>query len=148
MVLSMEPCFYGILTRQISKLHGSIDEAMFFINIPRQNSVKKQLHRQSHVFTVLYLRKFVKKTWIHRYYSIFCNIHLFLKINMYHLAISYDNTLFIPVDVPGDGNYLFRVLVESDIISISDSKTFRSSLSIRPRHVKSRCIRDNLLFLR
>ena len=38
---------------------------------------------------------------------------------MYHLAISYDNTLFIPVDVPGDGNYLLRSLVDSYIIPIS-----------------------------
>ena len=52
-------------------------------------------------------------------------------MNIYHLAISHDNKLFIPVDAPGDGNYLFRALVESDIISISDSKTFRSDLPIR-----------------
>ena len=52
-------------------------------------------------------------------------------MNKDHLAISYDNKLFIPVDVPGDGNCLFRALVESDIITISDSKTFRSDLKIR-----------------
>ena len=58
---------------------------------------------------------------------------LFSKMNIDHLAISYDNKLFIPVDVPGDGNCLFRALVESDIIPISDSKTFRSDLSIRTK---------------
>ena len=58
---------------------------------------------------------------------------LFSKMNIDHLAISYDNKLFIPVDAPGDGNCLFRRLVESDIIPISDSKTFRSDLSIRTK---------------
>ena len=58
---------------------------------------------------------------------------LFSKMNIDHLAISYDKKLFIHVDVPGDGNYLFRALVESDIIPISDSKTFRSDLSIRTK---------------
>ena len=47
-----------------------------------------------------------------------------------HLAISYYNKLFIPVEVPGDGNCLFRALAERDFIPISDSKTFRSNLSI------------------
>ena len=32
-------------------------------------------------------------------------------------------------DVPGDGNYLYRSLVESDLIPLSDSNTFRSNLS-------------------
>ena len=54
-------------------------------------------------------------------------------MNLDHLTISYDNTLFIHVDVPGDGNCLFRELVESDIILISDSKTFRSDLIIRTK---------------
>ena len=58
---------------------------------------------------------------------------LFSKINIYHLAISYDNKIFIPVKVPADGNCLFSVLVESDIILISDSKTFRSDLSNRTK---------------
>ena len=52
-------------------------------------------------------------------------------MNIDHLVISYYNKLFIPVDVLGDGNCLFRALVESDIITISDSKTFRSDLKIR-----------------
>ena len=52
-------------------------------------------------------------------------------MNIDHLAISYDNRLFIPVDVTSDGTYLFRTLVESDSITISDSKTFRSDLKIR-----------------
>ena len=56
---------------------------------------------------------------------------LFSKMNIDHLAISYDNKLFVPVDVPGDGNCFFRALVESGFISISDSKTFRSNLSLR-----------------
>ena len=51
-------------------------------------------------------------------------------MNIDHLVISYDNKLFIPVNVPGDSNYLFRVLVESGNIPISDSKTFRPDLSI------------------
>ena len=51
-------------------------------------------------------------------------------MNIDHLAISYDNKLFIPVGVPGGGNCLFRALVESGIIPISYSKTFRSDLSI------------------
>ena len=55
---------------------------------------------------------------------------LFSKINIDHVAISYDNKLFIPVTVPADGNCLFRALVESNIIPISDSKTSRSDLSI------------------
>ena len=63
--------------------------------------------------------------------AIFVYHILFSKMNIDHLAISYDNKLFIPVDVPGDGNYLFRSLVESDFIPISDSKTFCSDLSIR-----------------
>ena len=50
-------------------------------------------------------------------------------MNIYHLAISYDNKLFIPVDVPGDGNCLFRALVENDFIPRSDSKNFCSNLS-------------------
>ena len=51
-------------------------------------------------------------------------------MNIDHLVISYDNKLFIPVDVPGDDNYLFRVLVATDIIPISDSKIICSDLSI------------------
>ena len=54
-------------------------------------------------------------------------------MNINNLAITYDNKLFIPVDVPGDGDCLFRVLIESDIIPISDSKIFRSDLSIRTK---------------
>jgi len=77
-------------------------------------------------------RQICKKTWLHRYYSFLYHI-LFSKTNIDHLAISYDNKLFIPVDVPGDGNYLFRALVESDVIHISDSKTFRSDLLIRTK---------------
>ena len=42
-------------------------------------------------------------------------------MNIDHLAVSYDNKLFIPVDVPGDGNCLYRALVESDLIPLSDS---------------------------
>ena len=52
-------------------------------------------------------------------------------MNIDHLAISYDNKILIHVNVPVDGNYLFRALIESKIIPISDSKTFRSDLSIR-----------------
>ena len=51
-------------------------------------------------------------------------------MNIDHLAITYDNKLFIPVDDPGDSNLIFRALVESGIIPISDSKTFRSNSSI------------------
>ena len=51
-------------------------------------------------------------------------------MNIYHLDISYDNKLFIPVDVPGGGNCLFRTLVETGFIPIGDSKTFHSDLSI------------------
>ena len=54
-------------------------------------------------------------------------------MNIYHLAPSYDNKFCILVDVPGDDNCIFRVLVESYIIPISDSKTFRSDLSIRTK---------------
>ena len=54
-------------------------------------------------------------------------------MNIYHLVINYDNKFFIPDDVPGDGNCLFRALIESNIIPISDSKTFRSDLSIRTK---------------
>ena len=54
-------------------------------------------------------------------------------MNIDHLAISYDNKLFIPANVLCDGNYLFRALVESDFIPISDSKIFRSDLSIRTK---------------
>ena len=50
-----------------------------------------------------------------------------------HLAISYDNKIFIPVDVPADGNCLFSALVESGTILISDSKTFRSDLPNRTK---------------
>ena len=60
-------------------------------------------------------------------------------MNIDHLAISYDNKLFIParvrVRVPCDGNCLFRALVESDFIPISNLKTFRSDLSIRIRRI-------------
>ena len=52
-------------------------------------------------------------------------------MNVDHLAIDYDNKLFILMDVPCSGDYLFRALVESDTIPISDAKTFRSDLSIR-----------------
>ena len=58
---------------------------------------------------------------------------LFSKINKDHLAISHDNKLFISVDVLDNGKCLFRALVESDNIPISDSKTFRSDLSIRTK---------------
>ena len=51
-------------------------------------------------------------------------------MNIYHLAISYDSKLFIPVDDSGDSNLIFRALTESGIIPISDSKTFCSDLSI------------------
>ena len=54
-------------------------------------------------------------------------------MNIYHLAISYDNKLFILVDVPADGNCLYRALVESDFIPLSDSKNFRSNLSYRTK---------------
>ena len=54
-------------------------------------------------------------------------------MTIYHLDISYDNKLFIHVNAPGSGSCLFRALVESDIIPISDSKTFRSNLSIRTK---------------
>ena len=36
-------------------------------------------------------------------------------MNIDYLAISYDNKLFIPVDISADGNCLFRSLVESNI---------------------------------
>ena len=52
-------------------------------------------------------------------------------MNIDHLAISYDNKLFVPVDVPGDGDCLYRALVDSDLIRISDPNTFRSNLSHR-----------------
>ena len=39
---------------------------------------------------------------------------LFSKININHLAISYDNKLFIPVDVPGDGNCCLFLMLMSD----------------------------------
>ena len=48
-------------------------------------------------------RQICKKTWIHRYYSFLYHV-LFSKMNIDHLAISYDNKLFIHVDDPGDGN--------------------------------------------
>ena len=54
-------------------------------------------------------------------------------MNIDHLAISYDNKLFIAVDVSGDGNCLYRALVESDLIPLSDSKNFRSNLSHRTK---------------
>ena len=54
-------------------------------------------------------------------------------MNIDHLAISYDNKLFIPVDVPGDGKCLYRTLVESDFIPLSDSKTFCSNLLHRTK---------------
>ena len=77
-----------------------------------------------------------QKTRLHQYYSSLHHI-LFSKMNVDHLAISYDNKLLIPVDVLGDGNCLFRSLVESDIIPISDFKKFRSDLSNR---IKILCI--------
>ena len=52
-------------------------------------------------------------------------------MNIAHLAISYDDKLFIRVGVLFDRNCLFRALVESGIIPISHSKTFRYDLSIR-----------------
>ena len=56
-------------------------------------------------------------------------------MNIDYLAISYDNRPFISVDVPGDGNCLFRALVDSDIIPIGDSKKFRSRIfQFVPRH--------------
>ena len=54
-------------------------------------------------------------------------------MNIDHLVISYDNKLFIPIDVPGNSNCLFRALVESNFILVSDSKTFRSNRSIRTK---------------
>ena len=65
--------------------------------------------------------------------AIFLYHILFSKMNIDHLVITYDNNLFIPVDVLGDGNCLFRALVESDSIPISDTMTFRSDLSIRTK---------------
>ena len=75
-------------------------------------------------------RQITQKTRLHRYYSFLHHI-LFSKMNVDHLAIDYDNKLFILMDVPCSGDYLFRALVESDTIPISDAKTFRSDLSIR-----------------
>ena len=49
-------------------------------------------------------------------------------MNIDHLAISYDNKLFISVNVPADDNCLFGKLVKSDIIPMRDSKTFCSYL--------------------
>ena len=63
--------------------------------------------------------------------AIFVYRILFSKVNIDHLAISYDNKLFVPVDVPGDGDCLYRALVDSDLIRISDPNTFRSNLSHR-----------------
>ena len=54
-------------------------------------------------------------------------------MNIDHLAIKYHTKLFIHVDGTADGNYLFSALLESDIIPISDSKTFRSNLSNRTK---------------
>ena len=54
-------------------------------------------------------------------------------MNIDYVAISYDNKLFIPVNVPADGNCLFRALVENDIIHIDDSSAFRSYLSNRTK---------------
>ena len=54
-------------------------------------------------------------------------------MNIDYLAFSYDNKLFILVDVPADSNCLVSALVDSGIISISDSKTFRSDLSNRTK---------------
>ena len=108
----------------------------FFTNWPRHNSVTNMLHRCSHVFyknmrqnsvkTWLHRwsnacygilpRQFCKKSRLHRYYSFLHHI-LFSKMNVDHLAISYDNKLFIPV---GDGNYLlkheYRVLLFPSVI--------------------------------
>ena len=47
------------------------------------------------------------------------------------LAIRYDNNLFIPYDVFGDGNCFYSSLVQSDFIHWSESKIFRSDLTIR-----------------
>ena len=57
-------------------------------------------------------------------------------MNIDHLAISHDNKLFIPVDDPDGSTCLFRALVESDVIPISDSKTFLSNLSIRTKTLR------------
>ena len=54
-------------------------------------------------------------------------------MNLGHLAISYDNKLFIPVDVPGDGDCLYRSLIMSDFIPDLCSTTFRSNLSLRTK---------------
>ena len=54
-------------------------------------------------------------------------------MNIDHLAISYDNKLFIPVDILADGNCLFRSLVESNINPSNVSKRFRSNLSNRAK---------------
>ena len=82
-------------------------------------------------FTVFYLGKFLKKNGFIAIIR-FC-INLFSKMNIDQLTSSYDNKLFIPVDVPGGGNCLLKSLVDSDIISISNSKTLRSDLSIRTK---------------
>ena len=81
-------------------------------------------------FTVFYLGKFLKKNFIALIR--FC-INLFSKMNIDQLTSSYDNKLFIPVDVPGGGNRLLKSLIDSDIISITVSKTLRSDLSIRTK---------------
>ena len=63
-------------------------------------------------------------------------------MNIDHFAISYDDKLFIPVDVPSGGNCLFRALVESDYIPISDSKTFRSNLT----HCTKKLLKNGSLY--
>ena len=77
-------------------------------------------------------RQISQKIRLHRYYPFLHHI-LISKMNADYLVISYDDKLFIPVNVSGNGNCLLRALAESAIILINDSKTFRSDLSIRTK---------------
>ena len=79
----MDPYVYGIL--------------------PGQIFVRTWLHRWSNVVYGILPRQICKNKWLHRYYSFLHHI-LFSKMNVDRLAISYDTKIFIPVDVPGDGN--------------------------------------------
>ena len=74
-------------------------------------------------------RQISQKIRLHRYYP--CLHHILIsKMNADYLVISYDNKLFIPVNISGNGNCPLRPLAASTIIPVNDSKTFRSDLSI------------------
>ena len=57
------------------------------------------------------------------------------KLDLDMIALRYKREYFIPIDVAGDGNYLHRSVIESDLISCSDHVIFRSEVASKTKRI-------------